>query len=100
MYNWYIGSRDLVHRDITNIVAVLRGVSKEEQVSAVECGFHRSADKVRRGFAQLSKGVVKRAGTKSVPEDDDDWRFSVCQESETFPDHEARGHDRGKVEYL
>ena len=49
MYDWYIRSGNLVHRDITDIVPLLRGVREEEQVSAVECGFHRSTDKVRDG---------------------------------------------------
>jgi hypothetical protein len=47
MHDWYIRSRDLVHRDITDVVPLLGGIREEEQVSAVECGFHRSTDKVR-----------------------------------------------------
>ena len=50
MYNGNISSRDFVHGDIADIVPLLRRVGEEEQVSTVECGFHRSADKVRRGF--------------------------------------------------
>ena len=47
MYDWYIRSRNTVHRDIANVITLLRGICEEEQVSAVECGFHRSTDKVR-----------------------------------------------------
>jgi hypothetical protein len=35
-----------------------------------------------------------------APEDNDNRRFCVCDKPETFPDHETRGEDRGKVEYL
>lgn len=37
---------------------------------------------------------------KEIPQDDDDGRFGIGQESETLPDHEAGGHDRREVEYL
>ena len=37
---------------------------------------------------------------KEIPQDDDDGRFGVGQETKTFPDHEAGSHDRCKVEYL
>jgi hypothetical protein len=52
MHNRNVSSRDLVDGDITDVVPLLRGVSEEEQVSAVERGFHRSADEVRRGVDQ------------------------------------------------
>lgn len=51
-------------------------------------------------FAELSIGVVEEVFAKEIPQNDDDRRFGVGQESETFPDHEARSHDRRKVEYL
>lgn len=51
VHDWYIRSRDLVHRDVADVVPLLRGVGKEEQVSTVECGFHRSTDKVREVFS-------------------------------------------------
>lgn len=44
MYNRNVSSGDLVYRDITDVVSLSRGVSEEEQVSAVECGFHRATD--------------------------------------------------------
>ena len=97
MYNWYVSSRDLVYRDIADGVPVLRGVGEEEQVSAVERGFHRSTEEVRRGFFLIR---YRQIGTKKIPQDDDDWRLGVCQESETFPDHEAGSHDRCKVKDL
>lgn len=35
-----------------------------------------------------------------APEDDDNRRLCVCDNSEALPDHETRGEDRGEVEDL
>ena len=98
MYDWYLRSWNLVHGDITNVVPLLGRICEEEQVSAIECGFHRSADRVQD--IQLGTSVEQEVRVKDVRQNDDDRRFGVCQESETFPDHEAGSHDRCKVEYL
>lgn len=39
-------------------------------------------------------------GRSSAPEDNNDWRLCVRDQSETFPNHKARCEDRGKVEDL
>lgn len=98
MYDWYLCSWNLVHGNITNVVPLLRGIREEEQISAIECGFHRSADKVQD--VQSGIGIEREVRTGDIRQDDNDRGFSVCQESETFPDHEAGSHDRCKVEYL
>lgn len=100
MHDWYIGSRNLVYRDIPDVVPLFGRIGEEEQVSAIKCGFHGSTDKVRRRFAQLGTGVVRKVDTKKIPQDHNDRRFSVGQESETFPDHETGSHDRCKVQHL
>jgi hypothetical protein len=43
MHNRDVCAGDLVHRDVPGLVALVRRVCKEEQVAAVEGGFHRSA---------------------------------------------------------
>lgn len=100
MDNRYVSSGNLVYRDITDIVPMLRGVGEEEQVSTVERGFHRSANEVRRGFSRLGTCAVKLIDTKNIPQDHDDWRFGVCHKSKAFPDHKTGSHDGCKVEYL
>lgn len=100
MYNWYLCSGNLVDRDITNVVPLSRGIREEEQVSAGECGFHRFTNKDRDIHSIRHRYVVRESCANGIPQDDDDRRFSIGQESETFPDHEARSHDRRKVEYL
>lgn len=37
---------------------------------------------------------------RDAPEDDDDGRLGVADETQTFPDHEARGDDGREVEHL
>ena len=44
--------------------------------------------------------AVKKARVMEIPQNDDNGRFSVGKEAETFPEHEAGCHDRCKVEYL
>ena len=57
MHDWYLRSRNLVHRDIADAVPLLRGVREEEQISTVERGFHRSAEQGPRKFVQSGNSV-------------------------------------------
>jgi hypothetical protein len=48
----------------------------------------------------LGKGEGFIKGRVDEPEDNDDRRLGVRDQSETFVDHKAGCEDRGKVEYL
>ncbi len=44
--------------------------------------------------------IGKRERKDHAPEDDDNRRLCICDQSEALPDHETRGEDRSKVEDL
>ena len=64
MHDRYIRSRNLVYRDIANVVPLFGRIGEKEQVSAIKCGLHGSTDKVRRRFAQLGTGVMSEKLTQ------------------------------------
>lgn len=75
MHNRNVLPAHVVHHDFSHL-RLGAAVPQEEQVSALESGFH------------------------AAREDDDDGRGGVCGYGEAFPQHEGGAEDEGKVEDL
>jgi hypothetical protein len=84
-------SRDLVDGDVADLVARVRWVDEKKEVPAVESWFHGAAISFRGGDA-LSRRVREGEfieGKIGAPEDDNDWRLGVRDQSETLINHKA-----------
>lgn len=91
MHDGDVLSRDLVDGDVANLVAGVRWVDEEKEVPAVERWFHGATIRFRRA-KELSTRVGEREfieGRIDVPEDNNDRRLGVRDQSETLINHET-----------
>ena len=99
---------DLVHRDVARLVPLIWRVRQEEQVPAVERGFHRATVNVcSPSFRQpplsntrLPPNKTRKLERENSPEDDDDRRLGVREEAQAFPDHKSGREHGHEVEDL
>lgn len=100
MHNRDVLAGDSVDGDITRLVALVWRVDEEEEVPAVERWLHGATKWCVRERECVGARIGERESKVHAPEDDNNRRLCICDQPETFPDHETRGKDRGKVEDL
>lgn len=89
---------DTVDSDVARLVALVLRVDEEKEVPTVERRLHGTAECCTS--ARGSENDLMGERKDHAPEDDDNRRLCICDQSEAFPDHETRGEDRCKVEDL
>ena len=97
MNDWDVGSRNLVHSNVTSLISLVRGVGQEKKISTVESRFHRST---AGGKKNEFGGSANRNHVNSAPQHNDNWRFGVGDDPKAFPDHQPRSNYRRKIENL
>lgn len=104
MHNRDILARNPVDGDVARLVAFVRRVDEEEEVTAIERWFHRAAElcmhETRMRRAHRSENNLMGERKVHAPEHDDNGRLCICDKPEAFPYHETRGEDRSKIEDL
>jgi len=91
-------SRDLVDRDVANFVPRVWRIDEEKEVPAVKCGLHRAAIWLEQSC--LARAGSTTEGRDDAPEDNNDRRLGVRDQSETLINHKAGRENRRKVQSL
>lgn len=98
MYDGDVLSWDFVDRDVANFVSRVWRVDEEKDVPTVKRRLHRATgDGLKcntRSAQEMNSGKV------DAPKDNNNRRFSVCNQPETLVNHKTRREDGSEIEGL
>jgi len=102
MYDRDVLAGDPVDGDVARLVALVRKVDEEEAVPAIDASSMEPLCRARKANTSARGSENDGMGERKddTPEDDDNRRLCICDQSVAPLDHETRGEDGGKVEDL